>query len=67
MTAVQILGLLILLGVCTLCPGFFFIRKLRWSPLEKLCGAIGLSLVSIYLASFGIYGGVLSIGAARAP
>jgi len=55
MVFAQTTGMLAILAVCSLCPGVFFIRKLRWSPLEKLCGAIGLSLVIIYLASFGIY------------
>ena len=47
--------LLLLLPVCSFAPGFFFVRKLRWSPLEKLCGSIGLSLILLYLASWGIY------------
>ncbi len=50
------LGLLVfLLPVCTFAPGFFFVRRLRWNPLEKLCGSIGLSLILLYLASWGIY------------
>ena len=44
-----------LLLVCCFAPGFFFVRRLRWNPLEKLCGSIGLSLILIYLASWGIY------------
>ena len=47
--------LLLLLPVCTFAPGFFFIRKLRCNPLEKLCGSIGLSLILLYLASWTIY------------
>src|ERR1035438_9742679 len=47
--------LLILLPVCSFAPGFFFVRKLRWNPLEKLCGSIGLSLILLYLVSWGIY------------
>jgi hypothetical protein len=47
--------LLLLLPVCSFDPGFFFIRKLRWNPLEKLCGSIGLSLILLYLASWAIY------------
>ena len=35
-----------LLAVCSFTPGFFFVRRLRWTPLEKLCGSIGLSLVT---------------------
>ena len=37
--------LLLLLPVCSFAPGFFFVRKLQWSPLEKLCGSLGLSLI----------------------
>jgi hypothetical protein len=47
--------LLLLLPVCSFAPGFFFLRKLRWNPLEKLCGSIGLSLILLYLASWAIY------------
>jgi len=47
--------LLLLLPVCSFAPGFFFIRKLPWNPLEKLCGSIGLSLILLYLASWAIY------------
>jgi len=50
------LGLmLLLLPVCSFAPGFFFVRKLRWNPLEKLCGSVGLSLILLYLAAWGIY------------
>jgi hypothetical protein len=50
------LGLLaVLLPVCSFAPGFFFVRKLPWNPLEKLCGSIGLSLILVYLAAWGIY------------
>ena len=44
-----------LLVVCSFAPGFYCVRRLPWSPLEKLCGAIGLSLVLLYLAAWGIY------------
>jgi hypothetical protein len=47
--------LLILLPVCSFAPGFYFVRKLRWNPLEKLCGSVGLSLVLLYLACWAIY------------
>src|SRR5664280_216236 len=47
--------LLLLLPVCSFAPGFFFVRKLRWNPLEKLCGSIGLSLILLYLVSWAIY------------
>jgi hypothetical protein len=44
-----------LLVVCSFAPGFLFVRRLRWSGLEKLCGSIALSLVLLWLASWGIY------------
>jgi hypothetical protein len=47
--------LLVLLPVCSFAPGFFFVRKLPWNPLEKLCGSVGLSLILLYLACWGIY------------
>jgi len=44
-----------LLAVCCFTPGFFFLRRLRWSPMERLCGSIGLSLILLYLSSWGFY------------
>ncbi len=44
-----------LLAVCSFTPGFFFVRRLPWTPLEKLCGSIGLSLVLLFLASWLVY------------
>jgi hypothetical protein len=46
---------LLLLVVCAFAPGFFIVRRFRWSPLEKLCGAIGLSLILLYLISWAVY------------
>jgi hypothetical protein len=51
----QLLLTLILLAVCSFAPGFLFVRRLRWSGLEKLCGSVALSLVLLWLASWGIY------------
>ena len=51
----QLLLTLFLLVVCSFAPGFFFVRRLRWSGLEKLCGSIALSLVLLWLASWAIY------------
>jgi hypothetical protein len=31
------------------------VRRLPWSPAEKLCGSVGLSLALVYLASWGVY------------
>jgi len=47
--------LLLLLAVCSVGPGFFLARKLPWSPAEKLCAALGLSLLVLYLSSFVIF------------
>ena len=47
--------LLALLIVCSFTPGFFFIRRFRWTPLEKLCGSVALSLILVYLAVWAIY------------
>ena len=49
MLALRIVFLLVLLCVCSVGPGFYFLRRFRWSPLEKFCGSIGLSLVLLYL------------------
>jgi hypothetical protein len=51
----QLLLTLVLLAVCSFAPGFLFVRRLRWSGLEKLCGSVALSLVLLWLAAWGIY------------
>lgn len=53
--SLQPLFLLILLIISSIGPGLLIVRHLRWSPLEKLCGAIAASLVLLYLAAFAIY------------
>ena len=47
--------LLAALLLCSFFPGFFVVRRLRWTPLEKLCGSIGLSLILIYLGTWAVY------------
>jgi hypothetical protein len=44
--------LLALLVVCCFVPGFFFVRWFRWTPMEKLCGSLGLSLIILYLVTW---------------
>lgn len=56
---------LLLLGA--LSPGLFFIRYLRWRPLETLCGSVALSFLLLYLASLVIYALELSSGWAYLP
>jgi hypothetical protein len=36
-------------------PGMFFVRRLRWKPLEKIAGAIALSLILLFVLTFGVY------------
>lgn len=55
MAALEAVFLLVLLLVLSFAPGFFILRRLSWSPAEKLCGSVGLSLALVYLASWGIY------------
>src|SRR5579862_8934865 len=49
MLAFEILVAILLLVVCGFAPGFFLVRHLRWSPMEKLCGSIGASFALLYL------------------
>jgi hypothetical protein len=51
----QLVLALALLIVCSFAPGFLFVRRLRWTPLEKLCGSIGLSLILLYLGAWAIF------------
>jgi hypothetical protein len=51
--AIKLLGLIL-----TTCmgPGLLIVRKLAWSPTEKLCGVFAASFVAVYLSSFALYG-----------
>ena len=51
----QLLLTLLLLAICSFAPGYFLVRRLPWSGLEKLCGSIALSLILLWLAVWGIY------------
>ena len=55
MLFLQLLLALAILVVCSFAPGFFFVRRLRWNPVEKLCGSVCLSLMLIWLAGWTIY------------
>src|SRR5215471_18497888 len=55
MLALQLLLAIALLVVCGFAPGFFLVRHLRWSPMEKLCGSIGASFALLYLVFTIIY------------
>jgi hypothetical protein len=47
--------LFLLFLVSSLGPGLLLVRRLRWSPAEKLCGALGFSFCFLYCASFVIF------------
>ncbi len=53
--AVQTIFLVALLSVCCFTPGFFFVRRLRWTPLEKLSGSIALSIILLYIDAFIVF------------
>src|SRR5579859_1634999 len=55
MLAIQVGLLLVLLAACSFLPGFYFVRRLRWTPLEKLAGSVALSLILLYLAAWLAY------------
>lgn len=52
---VKIILLLALLPLGTFFPGFFALRRFRASPIERISGALGLSLFFLYLVAFAIY------------
>ncbi|HVO13154.1 MAG TPA: hypothetical protein VMX54_20600 [Vicinamibacteria bacterium] len=43
------------IAVASLGPGLLLVARLRWHPLERLCGAVGASLVIVYLVGFAGY------------
>ena len=47
--------LLTLLTVCSLGPGLLLTRVFRWRPAERLCAAVGISLIFVYLATWTVY------------
>lgn len=44
-----------LLAVTSISPGLLIVRRLRWNPLEKLCGAVALSLALVYLVTLAAF------------
>jgi hypothetical protein len=54
MLGLQLCLLILLAPVSLLAPGFAVLRRFRLSPLERFCGAVGASLVILYLSSFVI-------------
>jgi hypothetical protein len=55
MLAIQFTFEILILCVCSLGPGVWLLRRLRCNPLEKLCIAIALSWLLVYLAATIIY------------
>jgi hypothetical protein len=60
--AAQLALALAALALCAFAPGFFLVRRFRWTPLEKLTGAVCLSLMCVWLTAWALY--VLAPGAA---
>jgi len=50
-----ILKLVPLALICSIGPGLLMVGRLRWSPMEKLCGAFAASFIATYLASFALF------------
>ncbi|HXA49180.1 MAG TPA: hypothetical protein VNV86_02685 [Candidatus Acidoferrum sp.] len=55
MLFLQAIVVILLLAVCTFAPGFFFIRRLRWTAMEQLCSAVALSLMLLWLSAWALY------------
>jgi hypothetical protein len=55
MIVLQLIMLGGLIAISVPGSGLFFVRYLKWSPVEKLCASIALSLVLIYLGSLAIF------------
>lgn len=45
----------LLLWACLVGPGLCVTSRLRWRAEERLCAAIGLSVVVVYVAAFAVY------------
>jgi 4-amino-4-deoxy-L-arabinose transferase-like glycosyltransferase len=55
MLALSLLLAILLLVICGFAPGFFMVRRLRWNPMEKLCGSVGVSFTVLYLVFSACY------------
>ena len=55
MLAAHLLLSLIILAIGCFAPGFFLVRRFGWTPMEKLCAAVGVSLVFLFLAGWTVY------------
>jgi len=55
MLALEVLLAVLLLLLCGFATGFFLVRRLRWTPMEKLCGSVGASLIICYLFFAAVY------------
>lgn len=51
----KLAGLFPLFALSLIGPGWPIVRKMRWSPGEKLCASIGASLFLTYLATFIVF------------
>ncbi len=54
-TFVRLIPPLALTAIVGFGPGWFIVRRFRWTPLESVAASIGLSLVLLFVASFTAY------------
>jgi hypothetical protein len=52
---IAVCALLPLLALTSFAPGFLFVRRLPWSPPEKLVAAVGLSLLLVHSLAFAVF------------
>ena len=55
MLVLEVLLAVFFLIACSFAPGFFFVRRLRWTAMEKLCASVGASLILCYLSFVAVY------------
>ncbi len=44
-----------LLAICSVGPGLLLVRRLQWTPVEKLCGSVAASMLVVAQASMAIF------------
>jgi hypothetical protein len=58
--ALLAIKVVLLTTACSFGPGLLLVGKLRWSPLERLCGAVAASFIVTYLVCFALF--ILRLG-----
>jgi len=55
MLLLQLALLAVLLPICSFTPGYVWVRRRRFNPIETLAASVGLGLILTYAASWLIY------------